>query len=141
MTCDDCQEAEDDALMFGKEGATGKTPCHICPVPRYRILSPRNRQAFAFWEELSQTGRDLGFGFGTIRMEAIHAILSDERQEGNELYTGVRQKIIEVEGLMYPYLQKQSEKDQEQKKVKNEQKALHKKTKATKTRPIVTSSR
>ena len=99
--------------MFGKEGATGKTPCHICPVPRYRILSPSNRQAFAFWEELSQTGRDLGFGFGTIRMEAIHAILADERQEGNELFSGVRQKIIEVETLMYPYLSKKSEKDQE----------------------------
>ena len=57
--------------MFGKEGATGKTPCHICPVPRYRILSPRNRQAFQFWEELSQTGRDLGFIFG------MHVYLKD----------------------------------------------------------------
>ena len=127
--------------MFGKEGATGKTPCHICPVPRYRILSPRNRQAFQFWEELSQTGRDLGFGFGTIRMEAIHAILSDERQEGNELFQGVRQKIIEIEGLMFPYLQKKSEQAQEQKKVEKKHKDLHQKTRATKTRPVVTSSR
>ena len=113
MSCQECRKVEEDLFEFGRPGATGQTPCNLCPVSRFGRLTPRNAQYWMYWEELHSAGRDTGLGLGHIRMEAISALLADERAMGIEVPLETRSKITDIEHGMFQYIKDESEKEAE----------------------------
>jgi len=99
VSCDKCEEAYfDDPPCNMWNGIFENAPCHEIKRPD---LMFENAEPFEFWLILHQHARDVGFGFSSIRLEAI--IMLCEAYESPREYID---KILLIEKLIYPKLLK-----------------------------------
>ena len=64
-------------------------PCTACPLENFQLFSV-NQFAWVAFQQLDTSGRDIGFGAGFIREEAIDSYLQRYNRNEPEVYEAIK---------------------------------------------------